>query len=57
MAEETKEHSEIKSSVNFAKSVDESAEKKRVSTASKRSSKRSSLRSSFFRLKSLSFRR
>lgn len=57
MAEETKERSEIKSSVNFAESVDESAEKKRASTASKRSSKRSSLRSSFFRLKSLSFRR
>jgi hypothetical protein len=56
MAEETKERSEMKSSVNFA-AVDESAEKKRPSVASKRLSKRNSLRSSFFRLKSLSFRR
>jgi len=55
---ETKEKSDLKSSVAFA--IDDSAEnskKKGRPTVTKKLSKRNSLRSSFFRLKSLSFRR
>jgi len=54
---EKKERSDMKSSVAFA--IDDSAEnsKSKKRSTTKRLSKRNSLRSSFFRLKSLSFRR